>query len=146
MTLDNQINFIIKTMKNSGYKVNKMWAINYIQIKEDNPNLSKDELIKQTFEETLFFYEENLENEDFTEELFSQTVSIPISLIEEVKNKDGIEKTRCFLEYFYDLYTGISKDYFFYAKSWKVSKNIAIKWLFEFNKYLENRFHNSIAM
>lgn len=146
MTLENQVNFIIKTMKNSGYKVNKMWAINYIQIKEDNPNLSKDELIKQTFEETLSFYDENFESEDFTEEWFNQTISIPISLIEEVKNKGGIEKTRCFLEYFYDLYTGISKDYFFYAKSWKVSKNIAIKWLFDFNQYLENRFHSSMAI
>lgn len=62
MSLENQINFIIKTMANSGYKVNRIWAINYINIKEKKPNISKNDLIKEAFEDSLIFYEELIED------------------------------------------------------------------------------------
>jgi hypothetical protein len=47
------------------------------------------------------------------------------------------KKSRCFIEYFYDIEVGEHNSYSFYAKSWEVGKGTAYRWIEEFNEALE---------
>jgi len=64
---------------------------------------------------------------------FMSPISMPIYYIE-LRNKEERKKSRCFIEYFYDLEIGEHNSYGFYAKSWEVGKATAHRWIKEFNE------------
>lgn len=69
--------------------------------------------------------------------LRTHTVALPTDYVSEQRNKGKRKKSRCFIEYFYDIEVGEHNSYSFYAKSWEVSKSTAFEWVKEFNEALE---------
>ena len=69
--------------------------------------------------------------------LRTHTVPLPTDYVSEQRNKGKRKKSRCFIEYFYDIEVGEHNSYSFYAKSWEVSKSTAFEWVKEFNEALE---------
>lgn len=69
--------------------------------------------------------------------LRTHTIPLPTDYVSELRNKGNRKKSRCFIEYFYDIEVGEHNSYSFYAKSWEVGKGTAYRWIEEFNKALE---------
>ncbi|RBQ27633.1 hypothetical protein [Arcobacter sp. CECT 9188] len=69
--------------------------------------------------------------------LRTHTIPLPTDYVSEQRNKGKRKKSRCFIEYFYDIEVGEHNSYSFYAKSWEVSKSTAFEWVKEFNEALE---------
>lgn len=67
----------------------------------------------------------------------THTIPLPTDYVSELRNKGNRKKSRCFIEYFYDIEVGEHNSYSFYAKSWEVGKGTAYRWIEEFNKALE---------
>lgn len=69
--------------------------------------------------------------------LRTHTIPLPTDYVSELRNKGKRKKSRCFIEYFYDVEVGEHNSYSFYAKSWEVGKGTAHRWVQEFNQALE---------
>lgn len=69
--------------------------------------------------------------------LRTHTIPLPTDYVSELRNKGNRKKSRCFIEYFYDMEVGEHNSYGFYAKSWEVGKATAHRWIKEFNEALE---------
>lgn len=69
--------------------------------------------------------------------LRTHTIPLPTDYVSELRNQGSRKKSRCFIEYFYDMEVGEHNSYGFYAKSWEVGKATAHRWIKEFNEALE---------
>ena len=69
--------------------------------------------------------------------LRTHTVPLPTDYVSQLRNQGKRKKSRCFIEYFYDIEVGEHNSYSFYAKSWEVGKGTAYRWVEEFNEALE---------
>ncbi|MFY4862401.1 hypothetical protein ACOTWK_05950 [Aliarcobacter butzleri] len=69
--------------------------------------------------------------------LRTHTIPLPTDYVSELRNKGKRKKSRCFIEYFYDMEVGEHNSYRFYGKSWEVSSSTAHEWIKEFNEALE---------
>ena len=69
--------------------------------------------------------------------LRTHTVPLPTDYVSQLRNQGKRKKSRCFIEYFYDIEVGEHNSYSFYAKSWEVGKGTAYRWIEEFNEALE---------
>ncbi|PZP12006.1 MAG: hypothetical protein DI602_10405, partial [Aliarcobacter butzleri] len=69
--------------------------------------------------------------------LRTHTIPLPTDYVSELRNQGKRKKSRCFIEYFYDMEVGEHNSYRFYGKSWEVSKTTADRWIREFNNALE---------
>lgn len=69
--------------------------------------------------------------------LRTHTIPLPTDYVSELRNQGNRKKSRCFIEYFYDMEVGEHNSYGFYAKSWDVSKSTAHVWVKDFNQALE---------
>lgn len=69
--------------------------------------------------------------------LRTHTLALPTDYVSELRNKAQRKKSRCFIEYFYDMEVGEHNSYGFYAKSWEVGKGTAHRWIKEFDEALE---------
>lgn len=69
--------------------------------------------------------------------LRTHTIPLPTDYVSELRNQAKRKKSRCFIEYFYDVEVGEHNSYSFYAKSWEVGKGTAYRWVQEFNEALE---------
>ena len=69
--------------------------------------------------------------------LRTHTIPLPTDYVSELRNSAQRKKSRCFIEYFYDMEVGEHNSYGFYAKSWDVGKGTAHRWVKEFNEALE---------
>lgn len=69
--------------------------------------------------------------------LRTHTLPLPTDYVSELRNQGNRKKSRCFIEYFYDMEVGEHNSYGFYAKSWEVGKATAHRWVKEFNEALE---------
>ena len=69
--------------------------------------------------------------------LRTHTIALPVDYVSELRNAGKRKKSRCFIEYFYDMEVGEHNSYSFYAKSWEVGKGTAYRWIEDFNKALE---------
>lgn len=69
--------------------------------------------------------------------LRTHTIALPTDYVSELRNAGKRKKSRCFIEYFYDMEVGEHNSYSFYAKSWEVGKGTAYRWIEDFNKALE---------
>lgn len=69
--------------------------------------------------------------------LRTHTIPLPTDYVSELRNQGKRKKSRCFIEYFYDIEVGEHNSYSFYAKSWEIGKGTAHRWVKEFNEALE---------
>ncbi|WP_026804701.1 hypothetical protein [Aliarcobacter lanthieri] len=69
--------------------------------------------------------------------LRTHTIPLPTDYVSELRNQGKRKKSRCFIEYFYDIEVGEHNSYSFYAKSWEIGKGTAHRWVQEFNEALE---------
>ena len=69
--------------------------------------------------------------------LRTHSIPLPTDYVSELRNQGSRKKSRCFIEYFYDMEVGEHNSYGFYAKSWEVGKATAHRWVKEFNEALE---------
>ena len=69
--------------------------------------------------------------------LRTHTIPLPTDYVSELRNSAQRKKSRCFIEYFYDMEVGEHNSYGFYAKSWDVGKATAHRWVKDFNEALE---------
>lgn len=69
--------------------------------------------------------------------LRTHTIPLPTDYVSELRNKKQRKKSRCFIEYFYDVEVGEHNSYRFYATSWEVGKSTAQRWVEDFNEALE---------
>ncbi len=69
--------------------------------------------------------------------LRTHTIPLPTDYVSELRNGGKRKKSRCFIEYFYDMEVGEHNSYGFYSKSWEVGKATAFRWIKEFNQALE---------
>lgn len=69
--------------------------------------------------------------------LRTHTIPLPTDYVSELRNQGKRKKSRCFIEYFYDVEVGEHNSYSFYAKSWEVGKGTSHRWIQEFNQSLE---------
>ena len=76
-------------MKEQGYEVSNDFAMNFITLKDKNPNLSNEELIEQSFKKTLAFYDDFEKNpKPYTNEIHRQLIEEELN---EKLNKIGLK-------------------------------------------------------
>lgn len=76
-------------MKEQGYEVSNDFAMNFVTLKDKNPNLSNEELIEQSFKKTLAFYDDFEKNpKPYTNEIHRQLIEEELN---EKLNKIGLK-------------------------------------------------------
>lgn len=87
--LEKRAKHFADSMKEQGYEVSNDFAMNFVTLKDKNPNLSNEELIEQSFKKTLAFYDEFEKNpKPYTNEIYRQLIEEELN---EELNKIGLK-------------------------------------------------------
>lgn len=87
--LEKRAKHFADNMKEQGYEVSNDFAMNFVTLKDKNPNLSNEELIEQTFKKTLAFYDDFEKNpKPYTNEIHRQLIEEELN---EKLNKIGLK-------------------------------------------------------
>ncbi len=87
--LEKKAKKVADTMKEQGYEVSNDFALNFVTLKEKDPNISNEELLEQTFKKTLAFYDDfNKNPKPYTNEIHRQLIEEELN---EKLNKIGLK-------------------------------------------------------
>lgn len=64
---------------------------------------------------------------------FMDSISMPMDYLIELRDNEERKKSRCFIEYVYDLDVGEDNGINFYSQSWGVCNDLAEIWIKEFD-------------
>lgn len=71
---------------------------------------------------------------DYIKHPFMDLISMPIDYLIELRDNEERKKSRCFIEYVYDIDVGEDNNCSFYANSWELSIETAEEWKKEFDE------------